>query len=350
MTTFDEREKAFEALYVHEQDFAFRARARRDRRIGAWAAELLGKTSTQAEDYAAEIIARSIKDGGGRSCRATDRGGPRGGRGGPFRRRHQASHGGDPDRGRGADEGRIESRRKAGRAASCGFVPARLRCGWPQRRRASSGDRSMAFTSVELLKILDLETIEQDIYRGTSPQVGWQRVFGGLVVAQALVAAARTVGASAAAFPAWLFHAAGRPLGPDRLSGGPAARWRHLHHAQLLCGDPAWPADLYLVGLVPRGGAGVSTMPPRCRVVPQPEDLPGEAEIMARFAPRMPEPVRLYFQRERPIEMRPVDFGRFAARDGGNTELTQKRLDADDRTDCPTIPPSMRPCWPICRI
>ncbi len=64
MTTFDEREKAFEALYVHEQDFAFRARARRDRRIGAWAAELLGKTSTQAEDYAAEIIARSIKDGG----------------------------------------------------------------------------------------------------------------------------------------------------------------------------------------------------------------------------------------------------------------------------------------------
>src|ERR1700691_3783913 len=44
-----------------------------------------------------------------------------------------------------------------------------------------------------LLTILDLEKIEHNIFRGHSPQVGWQRVFGGLVVAQALVAAARTV-------------------------------------------------------------------------------------------------------------------------------------------------------------
>src|SRR6516164_8590146 len=45
----------------------------------------------------------------------------------------------------------------------------------------------------ELLTLLDLERIEKDIFRGRSPQVGWQRVFGGLVVAQALVAASRTV-------------------------------------------------------------------------------------------------------------------------------------------------------------
>ncbi len=44
-----------------------------------------------------------------------------------------------------------------------------------------------------LLMILDLERIEHNIFRGHSPQVGWQRVFGGLVIAQALVAAARTV-------------------------------------------------------------------------------------------------------------------------------------------------------------
>ncbi len=50
------------------------------------------------------------------------------------------------------------------------------------------------FTAVEeLLSILDLEKIEHNIYRGRSPQVGWQRVFGGLVISQALVAAARTV-------------------------------------------------------------------------------------------------------------------------------------------------------------
>lgn len=51
----------------------------------------------------------------------------------------------------------------------------------------------MSNAVTQLLTILDLERIEENIYRGRSPQVGWQRVFGGLVVAQALVAAARTV-------------------------------------------------------------------------------------------------------------------------------------------------------------
>src|SRR3569832_405355 len=45
----------------------------------------------------------------------------------------------------------------------------------------------------ELLDILDLEQIEHNLYRGRSPQVEWQRVFGGQTIAQALVAAQRTV-------------------------------------------------------------------------------------------------------------------------------------------------------------
>ena len=45
----------------------------------------------------------------------------------------------------------------------------------------------------ELLSVLDLERIERNIFRGSVPQVGRHRVFGGLVVAQALVAASRTV-------------------------------------------------------------------------------------------------------------------------------------------------------------
>ena len=49
-------------------------------------------------------------------------------------------------------------------------------------------------TAVEtLIKTLDLEKIEQNIYRGESPDVGWQRVFGGQVIGQALAAAQRTV-------------------------------------------------------------------------------------------------------------------------------------------------------------
>src|SRR3954468_2219042 len=45
----------------------------------------------------------------------------------------------------------------------------------------------------ELLKILDLEQLEVNLFRGRSPQVGWQRVFGGQVIGQALMAATRTV-------------------------------------------------------------------------------------------------------------------------------------------------------------
>src|ERR671917_871438 len=45
----------------------------------------------------------------------------------------------------------------------------------------------------DLLSILDLEQLEHNLFRGRSPQVGWQRVFGGQVIGQALVAACRTV-------------------------------------------------------------------------------------------------------------------------------------------------------------
>ena len=44
-----------------------------------------------------------------------------------------------------------------------------------------------------LLAILDLERLEMDLFRGVSPKVGWQRVFGGQVIAQSLVAAQRTI-------------------------------------------------------------------------------------------------------------------------------------------------------------
>src|SRR5215467_14059679 len=52
---------------------------------------------------------------------------------------------------------------------------------------------AMSEAVAKLLRILDLERIEENIFRGLSPQVGWQRVFGGLVISQALVASARTV-------------------------------------------------------------------------------------------------------------------------------------------------------------
>ena len=45
----------------------------------------------------------------------------------------------------------------------------------------------------DLLDLLDLEQIEVNMFRGISPEEGWQRVYGGQVIGQALVAASRTV-------------------------------------------------------------------------------------------------------------------------------------------------------------
>src|SRR6202048_5486497 len=68
----------------------------------------------------------------------------------------------------------------------------------------------------ELLRTLDLEPIELNLFRGRSPQVGWQRVFGGQVIGQALVAACRTVdvaGRPPPSPPAY-FLLGGDPSGP----------------------------------------------------------------------------------------------------------------------------------------
>src|SRR5262245_15805760 len=62
---------------------------------------------------------------------------------------------------------------------------------WLERRESPVMSKAMQ----ELLSILDLETLEHNLFRGRSPQVGWQRVFGGQVIGQALVAAQRTVDA-----------------------------------------------------------------------------------------------------------------------------------------------------------
>mgnify|MGYP001335274706 CR=1 FL=1 len=56
MTTFDERERAFENKFQHDQDLLFRIRARRDRLAGLWAASLLGLTGVEADAYVRQII------------------------------------------------------------------------------------------------------------------------------------------------------------------------------------------------------------------------------------------------------------------------------------------------------
>lgn len=56
MTTFDERERAFEAKFARDQEMQFRIHARRDRLLGLWAAERMGLTEVEADTYARDLI------------------------------------------------------------------------------------------------------------------------------------------------------------------------------------------------------------------------------------------------------------------------------------------------------
>ena len=64
MTTFDKREEAFENRFVHDEELEFKAHARRNRKLGLWAAQQLGLDGEDAEEYAQALISAEI-DGGG---------------------------------------------------------------------------------------------------------------------------------------------------------------------------------------------------------------------------------------------------------------------------------------------
>lgn len=61
---FDERESAFEAKFAHDEEMQFKARARRDKLIGLWAAKLLGLEGEAAEAYALEVVKADLEEAG----------------------------------------------------------------------------------------------------------------------------------------------------------------------------------------------------------------------------------------------------------------------------------------------
>jgi acyl-CoA thioesterase II len=188
----------------------------------------------------------------------------------------------------------------------------------------------MSSAVAELLDILDLEELDVNLYRGRSPQAGWQRVFGGQVIGQALVAAVRTVDPGR---PPHSMHAyfllPGDPKVPiiydvDRIRDGKSFTTRRVTARQH--GHPIFSAMVSFHTDEP-GLEHQATMPK----VPPPEDLPSEAEMRKAMLPTMPDPVRRYYERERPIEMRPVEFERYGGKkvEGGRFHMwirTTERL------------------------
>jgi acyl-CoA thioesterase-2 len=167
----------------------------------------------------------------------------------------------------------------------------------------------------ELLSILDLERLEHNLYRGRSPQTGWQRVFGGQVIGQALVAAQRTV--------------------------DPGRHVHSLHCYFMLPGDPAVPI-IYEVDRIRDGGSfttrrvsaiqhghaiftlaasfhveepGAEHQMPMPAAVPQPETLKTQQELIAEIKTDIPDSIRRFWAKDRPLEVKPVNVEHYTTTD-----------------------------------
>jgi len=165
-----------------------------------------------------------------------------------------------------------------------------------------------------LLQTLDLEKLEENLFRGRSPQVGWQRVFGGQVIGQALVAAQRTVseGRYVHSLHAY-FMRPGDPAVPiiydvDRIRDGSSFATRRVvaiqHGKAIFALSASFQFD-------EDGFDHQIAMPD----VAPPESLMGEQDIKEKFQVNAPEAIRRYWERPRPIEIRPVALKHYFSRD-----------------------------------
>ena len=163
----------------------------------------------------------------------------------------------------------------------------------------------MSFPLRELLDLLDLEPLEVNIYRGRNRDIGTGRVFGGQVLAQALVAARRTVDDPREAHSLHgYFILPGDLAAPivyfvDRLRDGSSFSTRQvtaIQHGRAIF-------SLSASFQVAEQGFEHQTPVPD---VPPPESLVNELDLIRGMAARIPESLRTVITQDRPIDFRPV--------------------------------------------
>jgi acyl-CoA thioesterase-2 len=179
----------------------------------------------------------------------------------------------------------------------------------------AAGARNMTAAMDELLDILDLEQIEHNLYRGRSPKLDWQRVFGGQTIAQALVAAQRTVEPERHVHSLHgYFMRPGDTKVPiiyevDRIRDGGSFTTRRvvaIQHGQ---------AIFSLEASFQQDEIGLEHQVRMPQDVPAPDSLLSQRELLGKFGEAVPEGIKRYWERDRPIEMKPVMLKHYTSRE-----------------------------------
>lgn len=160
-------------------------------------------------------------------------------------------------------------------------------------------------TTKELLQLLELETLEDNLFRGESRDIGTPRVFGGQVLAQAVIAASRTVDEGVMHSLHAYFLRAGDPGAPivydvDRNRDGRSFKSRRVVAIQH--GRPIFTMAASFQ-LEQDGLTHQFDMPE----VPEPESLPSESSLQEDQLEQVPQILRRWFSRTGPFDFRPVE-------------------------------------------
>ena len=205
----------------------------------------------------------------------------------------------------------------------------------------------MPLTSADLVALLDLESAGVDLYVGRTPAMGWARVYGGQVVAQALVAASRTVEGRAPHSLHAYFLLGGDPAEPilfqvERVRDGRSFSTRRVTAHQR--GEPIFvlSASFHIAEDGPEHQASAPA-------APAPEQVVAPEATLAL----LPEPARKrlqdLFDRVRPIEFRPIDLRRYTPMRADEIRAAEQSVWIRIGGPLPDDPAFTRRRWPICR-
>jgi acyl-CoA thioesterase II len=164
----------------------------------------------------------------------------------------------------------------------------------------------MSYTLQNLLDLLDLEALEHDLYRGRNRDIGSGRVYGGQVLAQALIAAGRTVESDRVAHSLHgYFILPGDLNAPivyfvDRLRDGKSFSTRRVTAIQHGKAIFNLSASFHREEEGPEHQGEIPDLPP-------PEEVPRELDLIRMIADRIPEHLRSIYTQERPIDFRPIE-------------------------------------------
>jgi acyl-CoA thioesterase-2 len=182
----------------------------------------------------------------------------------------------------------------------------------------------MPLTSTDLVALLDLEPAGADRFVGRSPDMGWARVYGGQVVAQALVAAARTVPERSPHSLHAYFLLGGDPAEPilfavERVRDGHSFSTRRVTASQR--GEPIFvlSASFQIAEDGPEHQAPAPAAPP-------PEQVVDPQAALASLPESARKRLQALFDRVRPIEFRPMNLRRYAPLRPGETRAAEQTV------------------------